>query len=186
MISLKFVPKFPINNILALVQIMPWHWPGNETLSEPMMVCLSTNICITQPQWVKYTQQTPHSLYKKLFCDLTYSSWVQNVIYFCHLSLSTLYNKGLSSLRKIIRLYGENFKGIKRIFSRPGWKMLKVGMLPPCMPAKLINLERSHIVIESMFSQSICLISFTEFWHLNHCSLMTLNGVIHLGQHWLR
>ena len=140
MISLKFVPKFPINNILALVQIMAWRWPGNKTLTEPMMVCLSTNIRITLPQWVKYTQQTPHSLSKKLFCDLAYSSWVQNLIYFCHLSLSTWYNKGLSPLHKImIRLYGENFKGMKRIFSRSGWKMLKVGMLPPSMRASSLR-----------------------------------------------
>ena len=36
-ISLKFIPKGPINNIAALVQIMAWHWPGNTPLSEPMM-----------------------------------------------------------------------------------------------------------------------------------------------------
>ena len=36
-ISLKFVPKGPINNIPALVQIMAWHQPGDNPLSEPMM-----------------------------------------------------------------------------------------------------------------------------------------------------
>ena len=51
-ISLKFVPKARINNIPALVQIMAWCRPGNKPLSEPMMVTLSTYICITQPQWV--------------------------------------------------------------------------------------------------------------------------------------
>ena len=35
-ISLKFVPKGPINNIPALVQIMAWRRPGNKPLSEPM------------------------------------------------------------------------------------------------------------------------------------------------------
>ena len=39
-ISLKFVPKGPINNIPALVQIMTWHRPGDKPLSEPMMVSL--------------------------------------------------------------------------------------------------------------------------------------------------
>ena len=29
-ISLKFVPKCLINNIPAVVQIMAWHWPGNN------------------------------------------------------------------------------------------------------------------------------------------------------------
>ena len=37
-ISLKFVPKGPINNIPALVQIMAWCRPGDKPLSEPMMV----------------------------------------------------------------------------------------------------------------------------------------------------
>ena len=51
-ISLKFVPKGPINNIPALVQIMAWRRSGVKPLSEPMMVSLSTHICVTRPQWV--------------------------------------------------------------------------------------------------------------------------------------
>ena len=51
-ISLKFVPKGPINNIPALVQIMAWHRSGDKPLSEPMMVSLLTHICVTRPQWV--------------------------------------------------------------------------------------------------------------------------------------
>ena len=50
--SLKFVPKGPINNIPALVQIMAWRRPGDKPLSEPMLVCLPTHICVTRPQWV--------------------------------------------------------------------------------------------------------------------------------------
>ena len=52
-ISLKFVPKGPIDNIPAWVQIMAWHRPGDKPLSEPMMVRLPTHICVTRPQWVK-------------------------------------------------------------------------------------------------------------------------------------
>ena len=52
-VSLKFVPKGPINNIPALVQIMAWRRPGDKPLSEPMMVSLLTHICVTRPQWVK-------------------------------------------------------------------------------------------------------------------------------------
>ena len=37
-ISLKFVPKGPINNIPAMVQRMAWRRPGGKPLSEPMMV----------------------------------------------------------------------------------------------------------------------------------------------------
>ena len=51
-ISLKFVPKGPINNIPALVQIMAWHQSGDKPLSEPMMVSLLTHVCVTRPQWV--------------------------------------------------------------------------------------------------------------------------------------
>ena len=48
-ISLKFVPKGPINNIPVLVQIMAWR-PGDKPVSEPMMVSLPTHICVTRPQ----------------------------------------------------------------------------------------------------------------------------------------
>ena len=51
-ISLRFVPKGPINIIPALVQIMAWRRPGDKPLSEPMMVRLPTRICVTRPQWV--------------------------------------------------------------------------------------------------------------------------------------
>ena len=52
-ISLKFVPKGPINKIPAMVQIMAWHRPGDKSLSKTMLIILQTHICITQPQWVK-------------------------------------------------------------------------------------------------------------------------------------
>ena len=54
-ISLEFVPKFQINNIPALVQIMAWRRPGDKPLSEPMMVSLLTHISVTRPQCVKKT-----------------------------------------------------------------------------------------------------------------------------------
>ena len=51
-ISLKFVPKGPINYIPALVQIMAWRWPDDKPLSETMMVRLLMHICVTRPKWV--------------------------------------------------------------------------------------------------------------------------------------
>ena len=51
-ISLNFVPKGPINNISALVQIMAWRRPGDKPWSEPMMVSLLTHICVTRPQLI--------------------------------------------------------------------------------------------------------------------------------------
>ena len=53
-ISLKFVPKGPINSIPALVQIMAWRRPGDKPSFEAMMVSLLTHICVTRPQWVKH------------------------------------------------------------------------------------------------------------------------------------
>ena len=55
-ISLKFVPKGPINNIPELIQIMAWRRSGDKPLSEPMMVSLPTHICVTRPQWVNHQQ----------------------------------------------------------------------------------------------------------------------------------
>ena len=57
--SLKFVPKGPINNIPALAQIIAWRRPGDKPLSEPMMVSLLTQICVTRPQWVKESSLDP-------------------------------------------------------------------------------------------------------------------------------
>ena len=51
-ISLKFVPRGPISNIPALVQIMAWRRPGDTPLSEPMAVSLLMHIYVTRPQWV--------------------------------------------------------------------------------------------------------------------------------------
>ena len=43
-ISLKFVPKVPIRNTPALVQIMAWRRSGDKPLYEPMMGSLLTRI----------------------------------------------------------------------------------------------------------------------------------------------
>ena len=77
-ISLKFVPKGPINNIPALVQIMAWRRPGDKPLSEPRMVSLPTHICVTRPQWINpfrpsdsyMHQQTMPALVQIMACRL--------------------------------------------------------------------------------------------------------------------
>ena len=50
-ISMEFVPKGPVNNIPALVQIMAWCQSGIKPLSEPMMVRLPTHLY--GMNWVK-------------------------------------------------------------------------------------------------------------------------------------
>ena len=73
-ISLKNVPKGPINNIPALVQIMAWRRPGDKPLSEPMMISLMTHICVTRPQWVKHgwSQNAVFLIFLPLFCSVCY------------------------------------------------------------------------------------------------------------------
>ena len=56
-ISLKLVPKDPINNIPALIEIMAWRRPGDKPLSEPMIVSLPAYICVARPQLVKRHQR---------------------------------------------------------------------------------------------------------------------------------
>ena len=36
-ISLKFIPRSPIDNKPALVQVMAWSWTGDKPLPEPML-----------------------------------------------------------------------------------------------------------------------------------------------------
>ena len=71
-ISLKFVPRGPINNIPALVQIMAWYRPGDKPLSEPMMVSLLPHICITRPPWVN----TCRHICRCIFLNYVFSSRV--------------------------------------------------------------------------------------------------------------
>ena len=80
-ISLKFVPKSPINDIAALVQIMGWCRPSDKPLSEPLMVTSPTHICVTRPQWVNnrkyfFTDCALRWNWDKQFCSLTYCSLV--------------------------------------------------------------------------------------------------------------
>ena len=53
-ISLKSVPKCPINHIPPLIKIMAWRRSGDKPLSEPMMARLPTHICVTRPQWLTF------------------------------------------------------------------------------------------------------------------------------------
>ena len=64
-ISLKFIPKGPINNISTLVLMMAWCRPGDKPLSEPLLIILLAHIsciCVTWPQWVKYCVANPARL----------------------------------------------------------------------------------------------------------------------------
>ena len=59
-ISLKFVPRDPIDNIPILIQIMAWRRPGDKPLPETMLVSLLKYICITHRQWVTPKMHSYH------------------------------------------------------------------------------------------------------------------------------
>ena len=107
-VSLKFVPKGPINNIPALVQIMDWRWSGGKPLSEPMMISLLTHICVTRPQWVK-------ALFCNVFCVRKTNNPVTHVLYVTRLVLQQ---------KPVIRSQGEQlYKLISRnTVSQPLWR----------------------------------------------------------------
>ena len=49
--SLTFVPKGPINNIPALVQIMAWRRPGDKPLSEAIYRRIYASVGLNQLNW---------------------------------------------------------------------------------------------------------------------------------------
>ena len=51
-ISIKCVPRGPINNNPDLVQILTWRPPGDKTWHEPMTVSLLTHMGVTRHHWV--------------------------------------------------------------------------------------------------------------------------------------
>ena len=88
-ISLKFVYQGPIKNISALVQIMAWRRPGGKPISEPMMVNLPTHICVTRPQWVKYTSKKL-SKCVGILCKARTKTWLNHLQSTCTINLPIL------------------------------------------------------------------------------------------------
>ena len=82
-ISLTFVPKGTINNIPALVQIMAWRRSGDKPLSEPMMVRLLTNICVTRPRQhnIKKSWGKARINYRQTARRLVYQSQMHQPLY---------------------------------------------------------------------------------------------------------
>ena len=78
----SFVPKGPINNIAALVQIMGRRRPGDKPLSEPMLVSLPTHICVIRPQWINCRSplnETENNIdFRGLRCSYMWSRWYDN------------------------------------------------------------------------------------------------------------
>ena len=106
-ISLKFVPKAPINNILTLVQVVAWCWPGDKPLSEPMLVSLLMHICGTLPQWVNSLslsearwQRLGSCIYLYFKCVIFICIWSQECI--CNGLLYLVYLKTVFPIQCLI------------------------------------------------------------------------------------
>ena len=74
-ISLKFVPKGPINKIPALFQIMAWRRPGDKPLSEAMLVSSLTHKCVTRPQWVNPSGTEARIFWNNLVNSQQHGCW---------------------------------------------------------------------------------------------------------------
>ena len=99
-IVLKFLPKGPVDNIRALVQIMDRHRPGDKPLPEAMVVKLLTHICITRPHWVNGDHIRVPYIYTHIYMYIYMGSALEYLI----ISVYTVYNRRISYIHH--RIYG--------------------------------------------------------------------------------
>ena len=79
-ISLNLVPKCLISNIPAFIQIMAWRRPGDNPLSETIMVSFYMHICVTRPHWVNLSLSLiPCSGTQVFVCYFFFINTFQNI-----------------------------------------------------------------------------------------------------------
>ena len=100
-ISLTLVSKGPIDNNLALVQIMAWGRPGERPLSESVMVSLLTHICHSDS--INWTQNT--NLHMNAFSTIVQHrfSW----LYIKHDAYCSIRNKQMRTCKRICTYQGK-------------------------------------------------------------------------------
>ena len=74
-ISLKFIPRGPINYTPSLVQVISWHRTGDKPLSEPMMVSFLIHICVTRPPWINTLKQRQKSTFRRWHIQMHFLEW---------------------------------------------------------------------------------------------------------------
>ena len=104
-ISPKFAPKGPIDNNPGLVQIMAWHWIGENPLSEPMLNWF-TDVYIygTRGGWVNLPSTRSSCIHSRVLF-----TWMLNTSYLHRQAISNngieywilRMNRSLTSERKI-------------------------------------------------------------------------------------
>ena len=160
---MKFVPKGPINIIPALVQIMAWRRPGDKPLSEPMMVSLTTHICVTRPQWVNslrpsdpyMCQQNSPTLFQIMTSHLYGTKPLsETMMDYCQhgqnwpKSNQIIYRSGLAKKKEMTKII--NFSDAVTLTFHPWpWKInqLETASLPLCVLKFENNLFRTIWVI---------------------------------------
>ena len=90
-ISLKFVPKVQIENILALVQILAWRRQATSWYLQEWWPSILTHIWVNPPQWVEVLW---HSL------DISFAATAQGTILYKSLNIITL-NFGITNISDI-------------------------------------------------------------------------------------
>ena len=140
--SLKLVPRGPVNNIPALVQIMAWRHPGGTPLSEPVMGSLLTHICVTRPQWVKMpclSHAIWHGAYLKIYCSGQFP--VESIEFHLHLiSVHQLMWGSIILINKRLRnLISGNYiwleanpyvQFVSCLYGESGWLIITCLMMP--------------------------------------------------------
>ena len=63
-ISLKLVPRSPINNKSALVQVMAWHQTGDKPLPETMMTQFSDEYMLVGDELTHYSLMVSYGIMK--------------------------------------------------------------------------------------------------------------------------
>ena len=103
-ISLKFVPKVPVNDILALVQIMAWRRPGDKSLSEPMVFSLLTHLCVNRRHQLvncmrprQHGRHFAHDVFKRIF-------WNENVWISLKISLKFVPKVPINNIPALVQI----------------------------------------------------------------------------------
>ena len=104
---------------------MAWRRPGDKPLSEPMMVSLLTHLCVTRPQWVKWTPQC--SIFQQQAGKLVLArspsgkqAWASGILYRLNKRLTSSGDqKILVSQPEQSSKYGFNFAGhsVQQVFN---------------------------------------------------------------------